>query len=300
MFLHQGRHVQVGEKESIEPEINHLRFVHHDHDCNFSLGKIKEIMATQEIIPGSEEFEKPQDELALTSTSRIMEWAVRNGATPEQLATLLDVKLRLEADEKKKAYDRAMSAFRKNAPVIDKTKTVTYANKDGSETTYKHPELDKAAKIVGDALLAVGIRHSWKMSEGANGRTIVTCVLTHDLGHAEDVSTLGGPPDASGGKNSVQAIGSTATYLQRYTLLAGCGLVPKGVDDDGRSGEAMDENAITDYCIQMKDAANLNELQTYFGEGWSKAKAKSDKSAQDRIRKVYEEKKKALRAGSQQ
>ena len=40
--------------------------------------------------------------------------------------------------------------------------------------------------------------------------------------------------DDSGNKNSIQAVGSTTTYLQRYTLKAALGLAASD-DDDGRS-----------------------------------------------------------------
>lgn len=39
-------------------------------------------------------------------------------------------------------------------------------------------------------------------------------------------------PDGSGSKNAVQAIGSTNTYLQRYTLFSVLGLASVDMDDD--------------------------------------------------------------------
>lgn len=44
-------------------------------------------------------------------------------------------------------------------------------------------------------------------------------------------------PDNSGSKNAIQAVGSTVTYLQRYTLLAATGLAAAGQDDDGDEGD---------------------------------------------------------------
>ena len=44
-------------------------------------------------------------------------------------------------------------------------------------------------------------------------------------------------PDTSGSKNSIQAISSAVTYLQRYTLLAATGLSTSelgNLDNDGR------------------------------------------------------------------
>src|ERR1051325_5422130 len=202
-------------------------------------------MSTQTAIPGIEDYEK-KDAVALRNPAQLIEMAVAQGANADQLGKLFEIQLKWEANEKKKAYDAAWAAFKANPPDISKTKLVSYTNRDASVTQYRHAELDKASKIIGEALKAVGLTHSWRTGEGENSRTKVNCVITHTLGHSEDVSSLCGPPDSSGGKNNVQAIGSTTFYLQRYTLFAGTGIVPEGMDDDGKT-EGMEENAILDY-----------------------------------------------------
>jgi uncharacterized protein YyaL (SSP411 family) len=63
----------------------------------------------------------------------------------------------------------------------------------------------------------------------------VTCVL-FGHGHSEE-TTLSGPADASGSKNAIQAIGSTLTYLQRYSLVQALGLAA-AEDDDGNTAAA--------------------------------------------------------------
>ena len=47
---------------------------------------------------------------------------------------------------------------------------------------------------------------------------------------------MSAPADSSGSKNPVQQIGSTMTYLQRYTLIGALGLTTADKDDDGRQG----------------------------------------------------------------
>jgi hypothetical protein len=49
---------------------------------------------------------------------------------------------------------------------------------------------------------------------------------------------MGGPPDAGGAKNAIQARASTISYLERYTLKAICGVAEGGEDDDGNGGRA--------------------------------------------------------------
>jgi hypothetical protein len=243
-------------------------------------------MAAQETIPGMEPFEKQQT--ALT----VIERAILSPDTnADQLAKLLEVKLRYEADEARKNFEHAFALFKANAPKIEKTRHVSFATRGGDKTEYWHAELDKITETIGNALRSVGIVHSFKTSD-QGGRTTVTCIL-NGFGHTHEGSTLSGPPDTSGGKNNVQAIGSTVTYLQRYTLLTTCGLAAENQDDDGKT-EGLPESTITDYCIQMQDCRSLDELKSSFAECWDKAKKVNDEEAKARFRKVYEQRKKEV------
>ncbi len=78
--------------------------------------------------------------------------------------------------------------------------------------------------------------HGWSVDQH-NGEVTVTCTLTHERGHRESVS-ITAPPDDSGKKNAIQRIGSTVTYLERYTLLAITGLAAHEQEDDGDSAGA--------------------------------------------------------------
>jgi hypothetical protein len=247
----------------------------------------------QTVIEGMKEFEKP--ETSSGSLMKIVERAVFDPTfDAAKLAILLDVKLKWEADEARKAYIAAIQLFKANAPAILKTKHVEFANKSGDVTKYDHAVLHEITDIIGDALRAVGITHSWRCSD-TGGRTTVTCVLTHSLGHSEDAATLSGPADTSGGKNSIQAIGSTVTYLQRYTLLAATGLAAAGTDNDGAT-EGMAEQAIIDWVAALKDASTLEELMKLCKQCVEQANVAQDASAKERFRKVYEERKKEIRS----
>lgn len=228
---------------------------------------------------------------------RLVQVFADKGTDPDKLAVMLDAILRARQEDARLQFEAAFGRFKDNLPAIFKTKKVTYVNKDGSETKYSHPELEEMTEIIGESLKAYGLTHSWRPTEGENGRVVMTCVFRHpDSGHVQDMATIGSPPDTSGGKNSVQAIGSSLTYLQRYSLLAACGIAPKGLDNDGRTAEGMPEDAITDYAIKMRDQDDMPELKAVFAECYSKARKLSDKSAQDRLIKVYEEKKRSLLA----
>jgi hypothetical protein len=186
---------------------------------------------------------------------------VKAGANADAIEKLWQVQKEWKAAEAKDRFDAAFSTFKKNAPEILKTKRVSFPTSGGGKTEYSHAELDKVSDIVTEALQSVGIVQTWKSTD-LNGKTTVTCIL-EGFGHTKEGSTLSGPADTSGGKNSIQAIGSTSTYLQRYTLLMTCGIVARGTDDDGKT-EGMSEEAIADYAIQMQDDSNFDDLKEAF------------------------------------
>jgi hypothetical protein len=228
---------------------------------------------------------------------RLLQIAVERGGGAEQFAMLVDSITKARREDARLQFEAALGRFKEHLPQVFKTRKIAYPNKDGSLTEYSHAELEVASEVCGEELRREGIIHNWRSSEGVNGRTLMTCVFRHPTsGHVEEMATLGAPPDTSGGKNNVQAVGSTTTYLQRYTLLQACGVVPKGLDNDARSVEGMPENSITDYCIAMQDSTNITALQTTFKECYQKANKLQDKTARGRFIKVYEERKKALQA----
>ncbi len=97
-------------------------------------------------------------------------------------------------------------------------------------------------------------------------------------------------PDNSGGKNSIQAIGSAVTYLQRYTLLLLCGLAAHE-HDDGASFEPISEeqlatieDMISEYGVdrpkflKWAHVESLSEIKaTEYGKVFAALKAKKPK-----------------------
>lgn len=74
----------------------------------------------------------------------------------------------------------------------------------------------------------------WFRTDNDATSVTVTAVLSHLGGHAIE-TTLKLPVDLSGGKNAVQAIGSSTSYGKRYAASAVLNLTSRGDDDDGKS-----------------------------------------------------------------
>lgn len=164
----------------------------------------------------------------------LLQMAVTKGVDIEQLQKLMDLQERWEANEARKAFVVAMSAFKMDPPEIFKTKLVSFQTEKGV-TSYKHAPLDHVANQISEAMSKQGLSFRWSTEQ--TDLIAVTCIITHIQGHSESV-TLRAGSDLSGKKNAIQAIGSTVTYLQRYTLLAATGLATQDqVDDDGAGSD---------------------------------------------------------------
>jgi hypothetical protein len=171
-----------------------------------------------------------------TSPFGMMLTALDRGASLELVESAMKLHERWEANEARKAFVKAMADFKAEPLEILKKKLVGYTTKEGDFVGYKHAELAHITDVVVPAMARHGLSHRWDLQQ-ANGRIVVTCTITHRLGHSESVS-LDGAPDSSGKKNGIQQVASTVTYLQRYTLLAATGLAAKDdSDDDGRGGD---------------------------------------------------------------
>lgn len=152
----------------------------------------------------------------------------------DQLDRLLDLQMRWDAEQQRKAFVAAMSDFKAEAGgiTIAKTKRVSFTTQKG-KTEYDHAELHDITRALVPVMAKYGLSHRWTLDQ-SKGIT-VDCIVSHRDGHSEKV-TMSGPADDSGGKNSIQAIASTKSYLERYTFLAATGVATGGeLDDDARS-----------------------------------------------------------------
>lgn len=176
-----------------------------------------------------------------------------NTASPDldRLERLMEMQERHERREAEKAYADAMATFKANPPTIGKNKKADFTTAKG-RTTYDFSDLGNVVAQIVPALAAHGFAHRWSLTQDGK-RVTVTCTITHRQGHSEQV-TMSADNDETGGKNSIQAIGSAKSYLERYTLLAATGLaVSDGSDDDGASTDLKTELA-DEWIAKVKAA----------------------------------------------
>ena len=186
-----------------------------------------------------EKVEAPQTLPAVTPME-MLDRAIQSGAGLEVIEKFMALQERWEANQGRKAFDAAMSAAKAEIGPIIKNRRVNFeARNGGKKTDYRYEDLAQIAEQINPALSENGLSYRYQTQQN-NGSVTVTCVISHCDGYSERNSLTAGV-DNSGNKNAIQAIGSTVTFLQRYTLKAALGLAVSN-DDDGKGTEDQPQN----------------------------------------------------------
>ena len=166
-------------------------------------------------------------QVAITPDQMIMK-GIESGLDIDKLEKLMSLQERWEAKNAERAFFDAMNSFQARKPPIVKNKKVAY-----KEVKYNYATLASIQKAIDPILGGFGLSYTWEQ-EGIDGKIKITCIVSHVDGHSRR-TFLEAPADNSGSKNSIQSIGSTISYLKRYTLTNAFGLSSDD-DDDGISG----------------------------------------------------------------
>lgn len=148
---------------------------------------------------------------------------ISSGADFASVKEMMALSKELAADQARSAFNEAVAAAKAEIPTISK-------NAKGHNNK-AYANFAAYASVVDPIINRFGLSYRFRTEQ--TDRITVTCVISHKGGHSEE-NSLSGPADNSGSKNAIQAIGSTLTYLQRYTLIQALGLAASD-DDDGRS-----------------------------------------------------------------
>jgi hypothetical protein len=159
----------------------------------------------------------------------LLQLAIEKGASVEQLGQLMDLAERQDKEQARKSFFAARAKFQSLCPVITKDVKVSYG-----QTNYKFASLGAIAGAIRGPMEECSLSYRFEFDEPLAGLLRVNCVISHSAGHSES-NPMTAEPDSSGAKNKIQQQGSTATYLQRYTLIGALGITTAQDDDDGRS-----------------------------------------------------------------
>jgi len=203
---------------------------------------------------------EPQ-ELAVDAMHPLVQVAVATGQVdPATMRELLAVQRDWEAGEARKSYVRDMALVKADLPPV--------LARDATGHTNNYTSLAHLTDTVTGPLAARGFAIHYDTAQ--DQRVAVTCRITHHLGHSEAV-TLSAPPDKGPGRSEVQAIGSTITYLRRYTLAAALGLATADMDDadEGRPEDKINPtlNARAAAKLVAEHGTSREQAEEFLGRG---------------------------------
>ena len=186
--------------------------------------------------------------------------ALDPGADVEKLERLMTMYETLKAKEAELAYNAAKGRILKKLAGIKIVKNRAVLNEidnaktpPGTHAAFKYAPLEEINKHLRPLLAEENMDLSYSDEPGEGGSILIRGRLKHLTGgHYED-SFMPAPPDNTGGKSGVQAVGSTNSFLRRYIVCNIFNIVVVGDDDDGNGG-TIDEAQVKTITALIKKA----------------------------------------------
>ena len=181
---------------------------------------------------------KPQSDGLSTVLALIQRVAVDPCADVEKLERMIAMYERLKAKEAELAYNAAKGRILKKLASIKIVKSRSVLNEieqgkpqNGAYEAFKYAPLEEIDKHLRPLLAQEDMDLSYSDEPREDGGIVIRGRLKHlPGGHYED-SFMPAPPDTTGGKSSVQAVGSTNSFLRRYVACNIFNIVVVGDDD---------------------------------------------------------------------
>ena len=175
-------------------------------------------------------------ELKEPTPGQLIQSAIDKGIDVDKLDKLMSLYERWNDGKSAKSFIQAVSNFQNEVGEIKKTKTVTFITKTGGKKTYKYAPLPTIVNHIQPFLFKNGLIYRWEFEE-LGDKVKCTCIVSNVDGHSERTSMTAGK-DATGSKTDIQAVGSSRTYMQRYTLIGALGITTAEEDNDAATVEA--------------------------------------------------------------
>lgn len=212
--------------------------------------------------------QKISTEIALTEGTTTMLQLIANAAKDPavdvgKMQALLDMHRQLIKDQADKEANEAFARVVKNMPIVRKNGTIDFSSeKKGQQKPIPYAKWEDIQRAIRPVYEVEGFTLSFDSVPMENGWSIWSAILLHNNGNIRKAS-LPLPLDTSGGKQNIQAMGSTSSYGQRYPTKMLFNLVFEGEDDDGARG-GMEFIDLTQCKIINELLAETNSDTTAF------------------------------------
>lgn len=214
----------------------------------------------------------------------LIDKAIEKDIDVNKFANLIDIVRLLEDEKAKRDFYEALSNFQGEVPPIKKLSKVDMGY---GKPKYNYAEFGEIVTTIQEPLKKHGLSYFFEIGnepivvKGEKGEDIiveyisVTCTVAHKGGY-EKFTTMSVQKDVGAGKSNVQAVGSTITYLKRYTLLALLGIGTADPDDDAVSTipenqKTIDKKEDKSYLLaEIKDKLDHCNDEETVKKIWSK------------------------------
>jgi hypothetical protein len=170
----------------------------------------------------------------------VIERLVTNPAADvAKLRELIDMQREIVREQARVAFEADFVDMQKELPIIAEKGEI----KVNGSLRSKFAKHEDIIEIVRPILAKWGFSLRHKNEQQERSLTI-TAILSHRAGH-QVTDTFVCPPDNSGGKNDVQAMGSTREYGRRYTTESILNIVTRAQDNDAQSASKKPETTET-------------------------------------------------------
>jgi alkylhydroperoxidase/carboxymuconolactone decarboxylase family protein YurZ len=201
---------------------------------------------------------------------QLMQLAIEKEGSIDVIERLAKLQMQFTDREDRIAFRNAMTMFKDNMPKIVKERIVK--NKAGDEM-YRVTALEDVADPVMKSLVSLGVTYRYKTADLPDGRIRVTCILgLRGTAYEEEGSTLAAPPDTEGGKSPLKAVGSTTSYLEKYTLMASVGMHVYGTDPEAVTVEGITQGEGSEHVDAIQAAETAVAAMTAWANAINAAK----------------------------
>ena len=220
--------------------------------------------------------------VVVTDTAKLMQIALQGDASIEMLERLIDLKNSEEERGFKRDFDFHFAEMQREFKPVKR-------DKKGDKG--KYAPLDSLQKRFGPVIATHGFSYRWSEESLPEGRLRVRLSVSgygYTQENYKDLPAYVPDTGGSSGKpimNILQAEGARSTYGQRYTFIAGFGLIIEDADDDGMSFD--DGLNYGEYIKTMEAETHLDDLQATAKKIRAELRSKGDERGVKIITNVY-------------
>ncbi len=210
---------------------------------------------------------------------QMLQKAIADGCGIEVLERLHKMRKEERAEDAKMAFRRAMAEF--------KAHCTTVITRNRQADVYTYADLAHIYETVVPDMARFGLTHDFETPDDLKpGHVVVTCVITHELGHSKRVSLPLEIVKSTRKLNTAQLMGSTITFLMRYTFGLAIGLAMK--DDDGKASGQPQGQVEDDKKRNKVRASQKAQRKKAKADGKNTAPASKDPASPMQLQRLLE------------